>query len=191
MNNEELKKATLIIALLANFITPFMGSSINIALPEIADELHIDAITSASRKENISGLVKLILDWIDRDADSNWEPDDYMLALKFFPRVNVKRACAVIKENKARYSDLYPNLERLINQIGYDYLRIKRIQSAVEVFKLNAHLYPDSWNVYDSYGEALYLSGKINDAIKKYQKALELNPDSESSKGMLMKLDNY
>jgi tetratricopeptide (TPR) repeat protein len=110
-------------------------------------ELHIDAFTSASRKENISGLVQLILDWIDRDPATKWEPDDY--------------------------------------------LRIERIQSAVEVFKLNAHLYPDSWNVYDSYGEALFLSGKIDDAVNNYQKALELNPDSKSSKGMLLKLGNY
>ncbi|MFC1885923.1 MFS transporter [Thermodesulfobacteriota bacterium] len=44
MNHEEIKKASLIIAMLANFITPFMGSSINIALPKIAEELQINAI---------------------------------------------------------------------------------------------------------------------------------------------------
>ena len=38
------KRATLLIAVLSSFLTPFMGSSINVALPSIARELHIDAV---------------------------------------------------------------------------------------------------------------------------------------------------
>ena len=39
-----MKKSALIIATLNSFITPFMGSSINIALPAIEKEFHIDAV---------------------------------------------------------------------------------------------------------------------------------------------------
>jgi len=42
--NKEIKRSTLIIATLTSFITPFMGSSINIALPSIEKEFHIDAV---------------------------------------------------------------------------------------------------------------------------------------------------
>jgi len=38
------KRAALIAAVMASFITPFMGSSINIALPSIGDEFSMDAI---------------------------------------------------------------------------------------------------------------------------------------------------
>ena len=38
------KRYALIVATLASFITPFTGSSINIALPSIASELNMDAI---------------------------------------------------------------------------------------------------------------------------------------------------
>ncbi len=38
------KRAALLVATLASFITPFMGSSINIALPSIGEEFSIDAI---------------------------------------------------------------------------------------------------------------------------------------------------
>jgi EmrB/QacA subfamily drug resistance transporter len=38
------KRATLLIAILSSFLTPFMGSSINVALPSIARELNIDAV---------------------------------------------------------------------------------------------------------------------------------------------------
>lgn len=39
-----LKKSALVIATLNSFITPFMGSSVNIALPAIEKELHVDAV---------------------------------------------------------------------------------------------------------------------------------------------------
>ena len=44
------------------------------------------------------------------------------------------------------------------------------------LFKLNVSEYPDSWNVYDSLGEAYFKKGDKAMAIKNYQKAVELNP---------------
>lgn len=43
-NTDAIKKSALIIATLNSFITPFMGSAVNIALPEIAKDLHVDAV---------------------------------------------------------------------------------------------------------------------------------------------------
>lgn len=157
--------------------------------PQIEDR--IDALTSASSKDNINDLIQLITDWLSKDIYSKWEPSDYLLALKYFPRVDVKTACVEILNTQEHYKKLFPDLVRQINRIGYNYLRIENIQSALEVFKLNVNLFPDSWNVYDSYGEALFKSGNLNVAIKNYQKALELNPDNKSSRGMLKKLNNY
>ncbi|HXK61469.1 MAG TPA: MFS transporter [Acidobacteriota bacterium] len=39
------QRATIVIAIVASFLTPFMGSAINIALPSIGAEFHMDAIT--------------------------------------------------------------------------------------------------------------------------------------------------
>jgi predicted negative regulator of RcsB-dependent stress response len=58
----------------------------------------------------------------------------------------------------------------------------------VKVFRLNVSLFPDYWNVYDSYGEALLAKGDRKAAIQSYTKALELNPEAKSSKDMLDKL---
>ena len=44
MDNNALKKSALIIAVLNSFITPFMGSSINIALPAIGKDFKVDAV---------------------------------------------------------------------------------------------------------------------------------------------------
>jgi EmrB/QacA subfamily drug resistance transporter len=44
MYSPSLRRAALIIAVLSSFMTPFMGSSINLALPAIAKEFKIDAV---------------------------------------------------------------------------------------------------------------------------------------------------
>ena len=45
MNDAETKKYALIVATMAGFLTPFMGSAVNIALPTIADEFGMDAVS--------------------------------------------------------------------------------------------------------------------------------------------------
>jgi len=44
MNDNALKRSALLIAVLAAFLTPFMVSSINIALPAIGREFHMSAV---------------------------------------------------------------------------------------------------------------------------------------------------
>ena len=151
-------------------------------------EFTVDALTSASRKVYIHDLVHMITDWIDREDDRNWEPDDYLLALSYSPQVDVKAACEAIVLEQGRYQALYPNLVDMINRVGYRYLRLKDVPSALEVFRLNVSLFPDYWNVYDSYGEALLRHGDRESAIKNYRKAVKLNPDSKSANDMLRKL---
>jgi Flp pilus assembly protein TadD len=90
-----------------------------------------------------------------------------------------------IKDNKEEYL----TREREINQLGYNLLQEGKITESVKVFKLNVELYPDSWNVYDSYGEALAEAGDKENAIINYKKSIELNPDSEGGKQMLKKLE--
>jgi len=43
-NDATSRKSALIVAVTGSFITPFMGSSINVALPAIAGDFHIDAV---------------------------------------------------------------------------------------------------------------------------------------------------
>ncbi|MBO9611417.1 MAG: serine hydrolase [Dyadobacter sp.] len=79
--------------------------------------------------------------------------------------------------------------EKELNQLGYDFLgkdnpyhlpESHRFQEALETFKLNAELFPSSWNVYDSLGEALLTVGRTEEAATMYQKSLKLNPNNES-----------
>jgi len=57
-----------------------------------------------------------------------------------------------------------------------------------ELQPLSVSEHPESWNVYDSLGEAYMKQGEKELAIENYQKSLELNPNNENGKDMLKKL---
>lgn len=78
--------------------------------------------------------------------------------------------------------------EHDLNELGYSFLRNEELEKAMEVFKLNTLLFPDSFNVYDSYGEVLLMADKKAEAMKMYEKSLELNPENENAKNVLLEL---
>jgi hypothetical protein len=59
---------------------------------------------------------------------------------------------------------------------------------ALEVFKLNTLLFPESFNTYDSYGDGLSESGKKTEAIMMYRHSIVLNPNNAEGKDKLKKL---
>ena len=72
--------------------------------------------------------------------------------------------------------------EWIFNRIGYSLLRDKKYDDAIEVFKMNVALYPDSDNVYDSLAQAFSVSGDSLQAYNNYTKALELNKRNKRAK---------
>jgi CubicO group peptidase (beta-lactamase class C family) len=75
-----------------------------------------------------------------------------------------------------------------LNSAGYRLLQQKKVADAIEIFQLNVRLHPDSWNVYDSLGEAYMDKGDKQLAIQNYQKSLELNPKNSGAVEALKKL---
>ena len=67
-----------------------------------------------------------------------------------------------------------------INALGYDYLLQKeKPETALCVFEINTQLFPESPNVFDSYGEALMNTGDLESSIKNYQMAVDLATKNE------------
>ena len=84
-------------------------------------------------------------------------------------------------------NDYYLN-ENEMNIVGYDLLYSDRVKEAVSVFQLNVEAFPNSFNVYDSYGEALLVLGDRAQAIENYKKSIELNPRNENGLKVLRNL---
>jgi len=64
--------------------------------------------------------------------------------------------------------------ERMINTLAYLYLRSKRFDEALYLFKLNVINYPESRNVFDSIGEFYEAKGDTVNAIDSYIKSLSI-----------------
>jgi predicted alpha/beta superfamily hydrolase len=79
--------------------------------------------------------------------------------------------------------------ENEFNSLGYGLIAKGMIDAAIEVFKMNVGMNPQSANAYDSLGEAYMVNGNKVLAIKNYRKSLELNPDNANAKEMLDKLE--
>jgi cytochrome c-type biogenesis protein CcmH/NrfG len=54
---------------------------------------------------------------------------------------------------------------------------------------LNVGIYPQTFNVYDSLGEAYMIKGETELAIKNYARSLELNPGNTNAGEKLKKLN--
>jgi tetratricopeptide (TPR) repeat protein len=81
-------------------------------------------------------------------------------------------------------------LERPVNAKAYDLLSEKKLNQAIDVFKLNAFAFPKSANAFDSLGEAYLEAGNKDLAIENYKKSLMLNPDNKNAEEVLKRLSN-
>jgi CubicO group peptidase (beta-lactamase class C family) len=96
------------------------------------------------------------------------------------------------QKNKA--SDDYHLNENEMNLSGYQLLGSDRAKEAAAIFKINTAAFPNSFNAYDSYGEALLVLGDTTQSIENYKKSVQLNPDNEGGikilNGLGIKIDD-
>lgn len=96
------------------------------------------------------------------------------------------KAPQVIEEIRKKDLSLIPD-ETELNDWAYRVMG-SNPKDALELFKINVALYPESWNVYDSLGEAFLKTGNKEEAIKMYQKSVDLNPNNKGGKQILERL---
>jgi tetratricopeptide (TPR) repeat protein len=110
-------------------------------------------------------------------------PFEYLIAGK------LDKAVEAYREIKKATPDNNVVTEDRLNRLGYGFLRAKKLPEAIVYFKLNVEFYPNSWNVYDSLGEAYMANGEKELAIANYKKSLEMNPKNTNGAEMLKKLE--
>jgi CubicO group peptidase (beta-lactamase class C family) len=78
--------------------------------------------------------------------------------------------------------------EQTLNFLGYLLLQAGQTQDSIAVFQRNVQEYPQSWNVYDSLGEAYMDAGQKDLAIVNYEKSLQINPQNQNGSEKMKKL---
>lgn len=82
----------------------------------------------------------------------------------------------------------YKLQEHEMNELGYFLNLKKQPKQALEIFKINAQHFPESWNAFDSLGETYLLLGDKQNAKINYEKSVALNPLSKTGIKALKKL---
>ena len=113
---------------------------------------------------------------------------DEKIASEYFIDKEFDKALVAFKKIQQEDS-LDPAIrERSINRLGYDFIRKDDFNSAIEIFKINAELYPRSSSVFNSLGEAYYLKKDTINALLNFKKSLAINPENRSSKQFMKKV---
>lgn len=110
------------------------------------------------------------------------------ILLKTTIEKDVAAAVAQYRDLKANTPAAYDFRETELNTVGYRLLAMKNVGEAIEIFKLNVEMYPDSSNPYDSLGEAYLVFGDTAQAIRHYKRSVELDPENTHGLAVLKKL---
>lgn len=116
----------------------------------------------------------------------------YQVLLEEYEEGGLTEAMSKYRELKEEYYGgfTFDFREGSLNYFGYQLMQKNELRDALEVFRFNAGLFPESFNVYDSLGEAHMLLGNNKLAIENYNKSLELNPNNKNAVQMLEKLNS-
>ena len=101
---------------------------------------------------------------------------------------NQWKIASAVSVGTSTYENSPANVEGRINDMGYSLLESGKTTEAIEMFKVNVSLYPQSWNAYDSLGEAYATAGQTKLAIQNYEKSVSLNPKNDTGQAALSKL---
>lgn len=99
--------------------------------------------------------------------------------LKTIEQEGIEKGRKIFEDTKQRDPNAVLFREAAMNSLGYKFIREKRTQEAIEIFRLNVEAYPASGNAYDSLAEAYMTDGQNNLAVEFYRKALALIPNNE------------
>ena len=108
---------------------------------------------------------------------------NYHAATYFQDLLAEKSISEIYEDANAHFYKVYKKVSKSseLNTLGYVMLRSDRVDEALLVFNFNTYLFRHEPNVYDSYGEALTIKGDTVNAIKCYEKVLELDSANENA----------
>jgi tetratricopeptide (TPR) repeat protein len=150
--------------------------------PHVAVDMSFD-----DYKANRDPVLKSV--WNYDDESPIIKPMEHLTALFVAGKLDEVKSEAARLVNDPRYR--YYNFEEQFNRAGYNLLGDNQLQSALFVFELNAELFPESANVWDSLAEAYWKAGNKEKAIQYYQKAISLDPEGsvgDNARNMLKRI---
>jgi len=127
---------------------------------------------------------------VKNDVPAHLLTEDFRPA-KGFPPTIEGLAAELNKRGFSHAGDVYAEAKKqdpemkidndALNSWGYALMEQNHLPEAIEIFKLNVSLHPDSSHIHVSLGEAYEKSGEKDLAISNYKEALKINPDDKEA----------
>ncbi len=92
------------------------------------------------------------------------------------------------KFKELMHDDDYILSEAEMNNLGYEYLGMGEYDKSIAILSMNTEAFPESYNTFDSLGEAYATKGDTKAAITNYEKSVKLNPGNQNGIRMLESL---
>jgi tetratricopeptide (TPR) repeat protein len=161
-------------------------------------KIDLNATVTASLQKQLRGLGRF--GWQAWNQAAQWElqhngdlaqglkwADQSITTQKTFANLRTKAAILekqgdTVQAEALRADALKIANENDMNLYGYALLGQKKTDEAIAVFRKNVKDHPDSWNTYDSLGEALAAKGDKKAAIESYSKAMSMTSDPAQKK---------
>jgi hypothetical protein len=172
-------------------------------------EVDTPAVVMSSMRSELKGLAQFFWEpwaqaaqyWLGNGGNLDEAQRFSDKALTFGPHFRALRTRAAIyekkgdknKANELRAEAMKVAEENDLNLLGYNLMGQKKMDEAIEIFRLNVKTHPQSWNVYDSLAEALANKGDKTAAVENYTRALSMVKDEANKKRItdtLSKLKN-
>ena len=133
-----------------------------------------------------------VLEVIKNTTEVSNNPDPWTHLAELFGQGKLDQVTRKAKEYVKDPAYQYFDFEGRMNDAAYSLMGNKQLEPALFILKLNTELFPQSANCWDSYAEALWNNGQMQEAKKCYSKAIQLDPDGEIGENaieMLQKIE--
>ena len=102
------------------------------------------------------------------------------------PRQRLLRPAGVRRRRSSstqKATEINPKFSPAYNSLGYAYRPLEKYAEAETAFKKYIELIPDDPNPYDSYAELLMKTGRFDESIAQYRKALSVDQHFTQRRG--------
>lgn len=113
------------------------------------------------------------------------------IAKRIYPvviKLGVQAGLNLYNSIKSKQDSVFDFDESELNILGYQLLGENKIVEAIEILKQNIKTYPKSSNANESLGEAYMKNNNKEEAIKSFERALELDPKNQDAISMMKQL---
>jgi len=135
-----------------------------------------------------------------KNRGDQWLRPQHEMHVKLFYLQEKNQASEIIKKGGAgsvlislsRIRDLGKDVyidETSVDFIGFQWMNTGKVTEAIEVFKFNVSVFPESFNAYNSLGMAYMKNGDNKNAIRCLNKSLELNSSDNYASQLLNELE--